>query len=242
MTTRVLLASVLALATGVPAPLRAQVPEAAPAPESETAPAPAAVSPALEAQRAADERAAEARLASTRLQEAYDAGKDVGIGVPLIAYGSVYTFFGLLTLLANSGGGDAGTDLGTVAGLLITGLGAAQLVPGCVLVHGGLKNRARSEIPEGPAAYDAGYDHGVGRTLSIYGGLILFSAVNTLAQDPDSNPAGFLAVGGAQVAYGAYAWVSGVRAFERLREAPSPPQASRLPPAPRVATVLRISF
>jgi hypothetical protein len=230
MSTRVMIAGVLALATPVPAPLRAQVPAPAPAPASDTA---------LEAQRAANKRAAEARLASTRLQEAYDAGKDVGIGVPLIVYGSVLTFVGLLTLLGNSGEGDAGTDPGAVAGLLLTGIGAAQLVPGCVLVHGGRKNRARSESP---AAYDAGFDHGVGRTLSIYGGLILFSAVNTLAQEPDSNPAGYMAVGGLQVGYGAYAWVSGVRAFERLREAPSPPRAGRLPPAPRVAPVLRLSF
>jgi hypothetical protein len=228
MSVSVLLAGVLALTNAVPAPLWAQVAEAGPAAES--APAPATVSPELAARRESE----------ARLQEAYAAGMDVGIGAPLVAVGAPVTFIGLLALVAV--GGDQ-SEIADSMRLLVTGVDAAQLVPGALLIHGGRNNEARHAVASGRAAYDAGFETGLGRTLVAYGLLTLIRYAVAYAGDGVESPTfGAVLVGG-QLATGGWAWYVGTRDFERLRAQPvAPPQGDRGRPMPRLLPVVHVSF
>jgi hypothetical protein len=144
--------------------------------------------------------------------------------------------------LAGAVEGDEATLVGLV-GLAITGVGAAQLVPGALLIHRGHENRARYDVALGSEAHDAGFLTGLGRGLVAYGVVILIPCVVSLAGDGLDDPASAAYLVAGPLVGGGYAWYSGSQDFERLRAQPTPPpQVGRELPAPRILPVVRLSF
>lgn len=239
----------------MPAPLWAQAvePPAAPvtAPATPAAPVTAPVWPPP-SDRALRAETAHRILAAGRVEQAYDAGKDVGTGVPLIVYGSLFTIVGLVVLsfsgatvtTTDEDGEETTEDLSsaiTLAGMLLTGLGLGQLIPGVFLVREGRNDDARYTAAGGTTAYEAGYDHGVGRTLVIYGSVLFLSALaSSVSDDRSSGATSNLVLGGAQLLYGGYLWHSGVTDMNALRT--QAPQVNRMPRLPPMLPLVRLEF
>lgn len=156
------------------------------------------------------------------LHVAYEDGYDRGLGVPLMVWGSVYMLMGGAILLVTAGVEDSddtfiGTDFFTLIGLLIAGIGAAQLVPGALLF------RDTAVDPNAPdevrLAHDAGYDHGVGNALIGYGVVFALPVLLALGGDNDGAASGLLSnllIAGLHLGLGIGYRISGTSEMEAL--------------------------
>jgi hypothetical protein len=191
-------------------------------------------------------RAAPGERFGDALTQDYDAGKDVGMGVPLTVHGALFSGAGLLFMGATAVENDGNplADWG-LFGAIYVGLGLAQLIPGAVLIAGGREAKTDMDTPNRLAAYDAGFDHGLGRTLVMYGVptlLVTLGAVSGAAGDVPALGA-LVVLPAAEVGYGAYAWHDGVSAGSSVRARPAPPMsAGQRRGAPPIYPLVHLEF
>ena len=170
------------------------------------------------------------------IDDARDAGVEVGVGLPMLIWGGLGTIGSMI--------GFFGTEEPGFSEYFILGFSVAQIGTGIALLVVGESNRPSEQQALETQAFSAGQSIGSGATLTAYGSLII---VNALIRGITEERDGYgwmelsleLVVGGLQVGFGAYNLSQGLENFDDVRRRAD---ASRSAGTPLTMPVFHHSF